>query len=106
MDKVLRGQVILRAMGACEWSQCVKPGMEIAHLHSRGAGGNRKARDVLDNLMFMCRTHALLSDGSYSTGGPHEYLEEHLKLFGPRFLLMAENTIAYERAESLRELIQ
>ena len=106
MDKVLRGQVTLRARGGCEWPQCRAAGEEIAHLHSRGMGGNRKLRDVLDNLMWLCGRHARHSDGERGPGGSTAYRDSHLELFGDRFLDMPFNVIAFERAEALRELIQ
>ena len=106
MDDVLRGQVILRAMGGCEWPQCDKPGDEIAHAHSRGMGGNRKARDVLDNMLWLCKTHARHSDGEYGPGGSHEYMKSHFDLFGPRYMDMPASFVGFERAEALRELIR
>ena len=105
MDDVLRGQVILRAMGGCEWCRTIA-GTQIAHLHSRGMGGNRKQRDVLNNLMWLCDDCALMSDGTRGSGGSTQYRDAHLELLGDRFLDMPFNVIAFERAEALRELIQ
>jgi len=106
MDKELRETVIARSNGFCQWPQCESRGEEIAHLRSRGMGGNRKTRDVEDNLMWLCSDpHARQSDGEYGSGGAQQYLSEHLKLLGAAFLETPAHLIAYERAEALRELI-
>ena len=111
MDDVLRGQVILRAHGGCEWCAHRTPpivvaGEQIAHLHSRGIGGNRKLRDVLENMIYACDDCALMTDGIHGSGGSTQYRDVHLDLFGSRFWDMPRHFVAWERAEALRELIQ
>ena len=101
----LRAEIVARSGGRCEWKSCYEPGVEAAHLHSRGIGGNRVSRDRIDNLAFLCWSHARMSDGEYGDGGAEGYRESHLVLFGARYLEMDAGVIAYERAETLKALI-
>jgi len=100
----LRETVMERDNWQCRWPSCHQPAVEMAHIHSVGAGG-RKSADELGNVFGACRLHARLSDGEYGAGGAPEYLSEHLKLLGAAFLETPAHLIAYERAEALRELI-
>jgi hypothetical protein len=97
----LRLLIIERSAGTCEWPKCYNAGKEAAHAHSRGMGGNRDARDVLENLSWLCDMHARFSDGELSGYGCDAYRKAHLDLLGSRFLDMPAHFVAYERAEEL-----
>ena len=102
----LRAEIITRSQGRCEWPQCAEPGKEVAHLHSRGMGGNREKRDVAGNLMFLCRDHARISDGEHGSGGPAQYRLAHILLLGAGvFDGMSLDRRGWERAEALRRHI-
>ena len=84
----------------CQWPECSNPGAEVAHAHSRGMGGSPSRNDPT-NLLLLCSNHARISDGEYGSGGASQYREAHLLLFGPRYLEMPPNIVAWERAEEL-----
>ncbi len=100
----LRSEVFTRAMGVCEWPQCVVNAKELAHIHSVGMGG-RKSADTADNCFAACSDHARISDGEYGAGGKTQYRDAHLLLIGPGFLEIPADRIGYERAEALKTLI-
>lgn len=99
----LRSRVIDISGGLCEWPKCVAAGMELAHLHSVGAGG-RKSADTLSNVMWACRTHARVTDGEYGEGGRVQYVDAHNVLFGGMWPVEWESRgcLGWERAEALR----
>ena len=106
MIAALREEIIARSQGRCQWPQCAEPGKEIAHLHSRGMGGNREKRDVAGNLMFLCRDHARISDGEMGSGGPAQYRLAHIQLLGAGvFDGMSLDRRGWERAEALRRYL-
>jgi len=95
-----------RTGGRCQWPECEKAGAELAHLHSIGAGG-RKSADTLDNVAFLCRDHARISDGEHGTGGPAQYRLAHIQLLGAAvFEGMTLDRRGWERAEALRRHIE
>jgi len=100
----LRAEVFERDGYQCVWTECFQPAQELMHFHSIGAGG-RKSADALDNVGAGCKLHARLSDGEYGSGGAAEYAAEHFKLFGGRYLELEAGTVAWERAEALRGLV-
>ena len=100
---VLREQVWERSGGWCEWPACEKPGTELAHLHSIGAGGRRSA-DTPSNVMLLCRDHARISDGEYGSGGRTQYEEAHETLLGADWAEFGAG-LAWERAEALTALV-
>lgn len=69
MRSRLRCQARELADGRCDWPECGRPGEELAHLHSIGAGG-RPSADRLGNVAWMCRTHAAMSDGKQPGSWP------------------------------------
>ena len=99
----LRAQVIDISGGTCEWPSCTVRGVELAHLHSVGAGG-RKSADTLSNVMWACYDHARISDGEYGEGGRTQYLAAHDILFNGMWPVAWEELgcLAWERAEALR----
>ena len=58
VESELREEAMERAGGICEFPGCSypRPLLEVAHLHGKQAGGS-KFRDVLDNLVCLCRPH-------------------------------------------------
>ena len=87
------------ADGMCQWPSCGRPGQELAHLHSIGAGGRRSA-DTLSNVAWMCHAHARMSDGEWATRP--EYVQSHTALFGEDWeSRVPPNRVAYERAVAL-----
>jgi predicted restriction endonuclease len=40
----------------CEIPTCTQPAVDIHHIDARGMGGS-KLKDVIENLMALCRTH-------------------------------------------------
>ena len=60
----LRAAVIERSGGRCEWSRCVDPMEELAHIRGLGRGGNPDgSRDVIENCAGLCRFHHSMLDG-------------------------------------------
>lgn len=96
----LRCQARELAGGMCQWPGCPRPGEELAHLHSIGAGG-RPSADTLDNTAWLCAPHALMSDGKQRNWP--EFHQAHTALLGEGW----EDRISmshwgWERAEALR----
>lgn len=108
----LRAQVMEISGGICEWPLCSGRGVELAHLHSVGAGG-RDSADTLGNVAAFCWDHARISDGEFGQGGMDQYREAHRVLFGAAQWQVSwpgspgwENSLAWERAEALRIYLQ
>ena len=74
----LRQQAMDLSGGMCDWPQCPRPAVELAHLHSIGMGG-RKSADTLSNVAVFCWNHARASDGLYRN---RDWYEEQLALIG------------------------
>ena len=88
--------------GMCEWCQ-QKPGQELAHFHSIGAGG-RQSADSITNVGWFCRSCARMSDGEWATRP--EYVQAHTMLFGKDWEdRVPPSRIAYERAVALTDLV-
>ena len=94
----LREQVIARSGGRCEWQDCVLAGAELAHLHSVGSGG-RPSADTLDNVCWLCRPHARMSDGERVAGW--DFDAEHARLG-----VVPGPGLAWRRAEALRNQLR
>lgn len=47
--------------GTCEWPECDRHAVELAHIHPRGMG-HTGYRDTLDNVMAACWLHARVTD--------------------------------------------
>jgi hypothetical protein len=104
LRSVLRCQARELAGGMCDWPQCGRPGEELAHLHSIGLGG-RKSADVIENLAWLCKPHALMSDGLQPGGWP-AYKQAHQALLGADYEeRVTPDRVAFERAEALTRLI-
>ena len=101
--KELREGAGTRAGWRCQWPCCGQRGQELAHCHSIGMGG-RPSADTLENVVFLCRDHARISDGERGSGGGTQYLDAMFHLLGARYLDMMPSQIGYERAEALRSL--
>ncbi len=96
----LRAGVVERSGGGCEWPGCSDRGAELAHLHSIGMGG-RASADTLENVAWLCRVHARLSDGERVAGV--DFVSEHL-LLGVE--VEPAYSLAWRRAEALRIHLQ
>ena len=60
----LRGLVVVRSDGLCEWSNCYAVGEHMAHIEGIGRGGDKTgARDTIENVMFLCVYHHDSLDG-------------------------------------------
>ena len=106
-EKKMTGRARLRcqarelAGGQCDWPTCQRPGVELAHLHSIGAGGRRSA-DTIANVAWLCSPHGLMSDGKQRSWP--EFKQAHTVLFGDGWedrIPMAQ--WAWHRAEALAE---
>lgn len=65
-DPPIINKALLRAMklviDRCEWPDgCSAQGTDVAHIRARGMGGGRR-KDVLENLVVLCRPHHGLYD--------------------------------------------
>ena len=100
---VLRCQARELAGGMCDWPKCDRPGQELAHLHSIGAGG-RPSADTIENVGWFCHQCARMSDGEWATRP--EYVQAHNLLFGVGWeSRIPPSRLAYERAVALTERI-
>jgi len=89
--------------GPCEWCS-ERPGQELAHIHSIGAGG-RKSADEIGNCFWACHTCARMSDGLFATRP--DYVQAHILLFGKDWEdRVPPSRIAYERAVALTEHVR
>lgn len=102
LRSVLRCQARELAGGICEWCG-ERPGQELAHLHSIGAGG-RASADQISNVGWFCHNCSRMSDGEWATRP--EYVQAHNLLFGEGWeSRIPPNRVAWERAEALTRLI-
>lgn len=112
LRSTLRCQARELAGGICEWPRCGRPGEELAHAHSLGAGG-RKSADVIENTAWLCKPHARMSDGLqpavWSDGSPcgwPGFHQAHTALLGEGWEeRIPMNRWGFERAEALIRLV-
>jgi hypothetical protein len=112
LRSVLRCQARELAGGMCDWPSCNRPGQELAHLHSVGAGGRRSA-DTLGNVAFLCGPHARMSDGEQPACWPDGtpcgwpgFTQSHTALLGEGWeTRIPMSRWGFERAEALTRLI-
>ena len=97
-----RDTIWQRDRGRCIWPHCAAPAAEVAHFHSRGAGG-RISANTPSNMGLLCWDHARISDGEYGSGGREQYEQAHRDLLGPEAITAAG--LAWARAEALVALI-
>lgn len=59
-------QILMEAVGRCEWPECVDTygPFEMAHLRHRGMGGSpSKKVNTLANVVLLCHHHHMVLDG-------------------------------------------
>lgn len=96
----LRNKVFERAHGYCEWPTCTEPAEELAHLHSKGMGGNRNA-NRLDNAIAACWLHARFTDGHHPASH-----DATVRMFGDiGYEWEWSGSLAWHRAEALKRWI-